>query len=49
MEVRLLSDHRKDLVVERTRVQNRLRWHLLELCPSSSGHSNAAPWSNPGS
>src|SRR5918997_5031268 len=33
MEVRLLSDHRKDLVGERTRAQNRLRWHLLELCP----------------
>jgi transposase len=33
MEIRLLSDHRKDLVAERTRVQNRLRWHLLELCP----------------
>jgi transposase len=33
MEIRLLSDHRKDLVAERTRMQNRLRWHLLELCP----------------
>jgi transposase len=33
MEIRLLSDHRTDLVAERTRVQNRLRWHLLELCP----------------
>jgi transposase len=33
MEIRLLSDHRKDLVRERTGVQNRLRWHLLELCP----------------
>ena len=33
MEIRLLSDHRKDLVAERTRVQNRLRWHLLELSP----------------
>jgi transposase len=33
MEIRLLSDNRKDLVAERTRVQNRLRWHLLELCP----------------
>jgi transposase len=33
MEIRLLPDHRKDLVQERTRVQNRLRWHLLELCP----------------
>ena len=29
----MLSDHRKDLVAERTSVQNRLRWHLLELCP----------------
>ncbi len=33
MEIRLLSDHREDLVRERTRIQNRLRWHLLELCP----------------
>ena len=33
MEIRLLCDHRNDLVVERTRVSNRLRWHLLALCP----------------
>jgi transposase len=33
MEIRLIFDHRSDLVVERTRVINRLRWHLLELCP----------------
>jgi len=33
MEIRLLSDHRDDLVAERTRMQNRLRWHLLDLCP----------------
>ncbi len=33
MEIRLLADHREDLVAERTRIQNRLRWHLLELCP----------------
>jgi transposase len=33
MEIRLLCDHRNDLVAERTRAQNRLRWHLLELCP----------------
>ena len=33
MEIRLLADHRDDLVGERTRVQNRLRWHLLALCP----------------
>lgn len=33
MEIRLLADHRDDLVAERTRAQNRLRWHLLDLCP----------------
>jgi transposase len=33
MEIRLISDHRKDLVGERTRMINRLRWHLLDLWP----------------
>ena len=33
MEIRLLADHRDDLVAERTRAQNRLRWHLVDLCP----------------
>ena len=33
MEIRLLVEHRNDLVTERTRTVNRLRWHLLELCP----------------
>jgi transposase len=32
-DVRLLVDHREDLVAERTRAQNRLRWHLHELVP----------------
>jgi transposase len=32
-EIRLLHDHRDDLVGERTRAQNRLRWHLHELAP----------------
>lgn len=32
-EVKLLLDHREDLVAERTRMQNRLRWHLHELEP----------------
>jgi transposase len=32
-EVKLLLDHREDLVAERTRIQNRLRWHLHELEP----------------
>jgi transposase len=34
-EVRLLVDHREDLVAERTRAQNRLRWHLHELDPGN--------------
>lgn len=32
-DVRLLVDHREDLVGERTRMQNRLLWHLHELEP----------------
>src|SRR6187200_2429063 len=31
LEIRLLVDHRSDLVAERTRHQNRLRWHLVEV------------------
>ena len=34
-EIRLLVDHREDLVAERTRAQNRLRWHLHELDPGN--------------
>jgi transposase len=33
-DIQLLVDHRDDLVAERTRVINRLRWHLHELDPS---------------
>jgi transposase len=33
-ELRLLVDHREDLVNERTRCINRLRWHLHELDPA---------------
>ena len=33
MEIRLISDHRQDLVAERTGTVNRLRWHLLQLRP----------------
>jgi transposase len=33
IDIRLLLDHRNDLVAERTRTVNRLRWHLLVLCP----------------
>lgn len=33
-EIQLLLDHREDLVAERTRTQNRLRWHLHDLDPT---------------
>lgn len=33
-DLRLLVDHRDDLVAERTRAVNRLRWHLHELDPT---------------
>jgi transposase len=33
-ELKLLVDHRDDLVAERRRAQQRLRWHLHELDPS---------------
>lgn len=33
-ELRLLIDHREDLVAERTRMINRVRWHLHELDPT---------------
>jgi len=33
-EVKLLVDHREDLVTMRTAMQNRLRWHLHELDPA---------------
>jgi transposase len=35
-ELRLLVDHREDLVGERTRIQNRLRWHIHELNPGAA-------------
>jgi len=33
-EIRLLVDHREDLVAERTRCINRVRWHFHEIDPS---------------
>jgi transposase len=37
MEIRLLADHRRDLVAERIRTQNRLRWHLVTLAARARG------------
>jgi len=36
-DLRLLIDHRDDLVATRTQVTNRLRWHLHELCLAEPG------------
>jgi transposase len=33
-DIRLLLDHREDQVWERTRIQQRLRWHLHDIDPS---------------
>jgi transposase len=33
MDIRVLSDYRDQLVVERTRQINRLRWHLVRIAP----------------
>ena len=41
-ELRLLVDHREDLVGERTRVISRLRWHLHELDPGLDTTDKAA-------
>lgn len=40
-ELRLLVDHREDLVGERTRAINRLRWHLHELDPALEPRAGA--------
>jgi transposase len=33
MEIRVLTDYRNQLICERTRMINRLRWHLLAIAP----------------
>jgi transposase len=40
-DLRLLVDHREDLVAERTRIEQRLRWHLHELMPGSEPPARA--------
>jgi transposase len=45
--IKLLVDHREDLVQERTRIQSRLRWHLHELWPEleiPAGGLDRAKW-----
>ncbi len=46
-ELRLLVDHREDLVAERTRHANRLRWILIELAgPSLRPGCSTGRWSS---
>jgi transposase len=33
MEIRVLSDYRDQIIIERTRMINRLRWHLVTIAP----------------
>jgi transposase len=40
-DLRLLVDHRDDLVAERTRIEQRLRWHLHELMPGQEPPARA--------
>jgi transposase len=40
MDIRLLCDYRDQLITERVRLINRLRWHLLALGPSSRLNSH---------
>jgi hypothetical protein len=40
-EVKLLVDHREQLIVERTRTINRLRWHLHQLDPTLNAPRDA--------
>ena len=42
MEIRLLCDHREELVNERNRLTNRLRWNLVILDPALEAASRLA-------
>jgi transposase len=47
LDIRLLSDHREDLVAARTKDQQRLRWHLHDMWPEleiPSGALDTAKW-----
>lgn len=33
LEIRVLAEHRQSIVAERTRQIDRLRWHLVDVCP----------------
>ena len=49
LEIRVLADYRDQLIAERTRVINRLRWHLVTIAPDLEAQLAPAALKGPGS
>ena len=47
MEIRVLCDYRDQLIVERTRLINRLRWHLVAIAPDLEAELNRGSLKGP--
>jgi transposase len=47
MEIRVLNDYRDQLIWERTRLINRLRWHLVAIAPELEAQLNQAALRGP--
>jgi transposase len=47
LEVRVLSDYRDQIISERTRMINRLRWHLVAIAPELEAQLNPASLRGP--
>ena len=47
MEIRLLCDYRDQIICERTRMINRLRWHLVTIAPDLEAQLNPAALKGP--
>ncbi len=47
MEIRVLSDYRDQIICERTRMINRLRWHLVTLAPDLEAQLGQAALKGP--
>jgi transposase len=47
LEIRLLVDYRQGIVAERTRQIDRLRWHLVDVCPELEGSIPARQLDSP--
>ena len=49
MEIRVLCDYRDQIISERTRMINRLRWHLVTIAPELEAQLAPAALKGPGS